>query len=383
MFDSRDRPRSDYPEPPGFANDERILYECTGNRLLHLTKTLMTYTFRHPEPARTEHSVWPVFLPYQGCPNRCAFCAQHLQTGTVYEPLDLTLAALDKALAERFDSGGAPLEIGFYGGTFTALPGDWAERFLRLAAHYKEQGKITRIRCSTRPDAVTPAMLDHLRSLGLDMVELGVQSFDDGALSRARRGYDAATAREACHMIHESGLSLGIQLMAGLPGDREGLFLEDVMTAASLKPQAARIYPCLVMEGTGLCEMYRAGEFEPWDLERAKAEIGAALLLFWKHGVRVIRTGLAPEPAMQRGLVAGPWHEAFGQSVRGIALMRLIADLVEKQESEALKLYVPTRYCGEILGHRKELAPTYSRMGLGPGHIEVWDRDHFCLETPV
>jgi len=48
--------------------------------------------FDHPEPPRPAHarrpSIFPVFLPFAGCPQRCIFCDQTAQTGQAPEPLE-------------------------------------------------------------------------------------------------------------------------------------------------------------------------------------------------------------------------------------------------------------------------------------------------------
>ena len=149
----------------------------------------------HPRTTRAGTRVWPVFLPHLGCRWRCRFCDQHLQTGRPEAGLTATHDTLARELAAALDSGRPPLEIGFFGGTFTALPEDWQHRFLDLARTYKERGLLTRIRCSTRPDALYPEGLAALKARGLELVELGVQSFDDAALAASGRGHDGAAAR--------------------------------------------------------------------------------------------------------------------------------------------------------------------------------------------
>jgi Histone acetyltransferase len=51
-----------------------------------------------------------------------------------------------------------------------------------------------------------------LRHAGLDLVELGKQSFHTEALSEVQPGYNGDTAREDCRVIKETGLKLDIQL---------------------------------------------------------------------------------------------------------------------------------------------------------------------------
>ena len=105
-----------------------------------------------------------------------------------------------------------PIELAFYGGTFTALPERLQMECLALAMQAKEKGIVCRVRCSTRPDALRPDRLQALRHAGLDLVELGIQSFHTEALLDVQRGYNGDRAREGCRLIKESGLKLGIQV---------------------------------------------------------------------------------------------------------------------------------------------------------------------------
>ena len=94
-----------------------------------------------------------------------------------------------------------PIELAFYGGTFTALPERLQMECLALAMQAKEKGIVCRVRCSTRPDALRPDRLQALRHAGLDLVELGIQSFHTEALLDVQRGYNGDRAREGCCLI--------------------------------------------------------------------------------------------------------------------------------------------------------------------------------------
>lgn len=335
--------------------------------------------FSHPEPAPESVRVWPVFLPFAGCPHRCLFCAQDRQTGRDDAALAPIAAELEGDLDAALAAGRGPYELAFYGGTFTALPDAWVGTFLALAARFRERGLITRVRCSTRPDCVAPDVLARCRERGLDLVELGIQSFDDKALAASGRGYDGAAARQGCERVLESGLALGVQLLPGLPGDRPGVFRSDAAVAAAYRPETARLYPCLVIEGTALAKAWRRGEYAPWTRERAMTELAEALPVFWAHGVRVIRLGLAPEGTLEQAILAGPWHPALGQSARALALFGLIRDKVGELGRRPASLVAPRRYQGEFFGHGNELVPAYADLGLDRRAVRFADTAHFSL----
>ena len=209
---------------------------------------------------RQRPAIVPFFLPFAGCPHRCLFCAQDKQTGHTRpsdclpypQALANLLSELETHHMERTAS--RPIELAFYGGTFTALPERLQTECLALAMQAKEKGIVCRVRCSTRPDALRPDRLQALRHAGLDLVELGIQSFHTEALLDVQRGYNGDRAREGCRLIKESGLKLGIQLLPGMPGSTPQRFSEDVEEALAFSPSCLRFYPCLVVDGTPLAD---------------------------------------------------------------------------------------------------------------------------------
>jgi histone acetyltransferase (RNA polymerase elongator complex component) len=335
----------------------------------------------HPAPPRSGRKLVPVFLPYAGCPGRCVYCAQPLATGAAAAG-DLLARAWESLARDLEDarSKGDSFELGFFGGTFTALPGDWTERFLDLAAAHRDPGPVRAVRCSTRPDAVDPGRLARLRDRGLDLVELGVQSFDADCLASSGRGYGREQALAACAAVREAGLGLGIQLLPGLPDmapDPAGPLASDVALALEQAPAVMRLYPCVVLEGTGLARRWAAGEYVPWTVAQAVDLLGRVLLACWRAGVPVIRQGLSPQPGLDRHILAGPWHPALGQMARSRALFAHLAGNLAEAKRRPARLLVPRAALSDILGHGREMLPAWAGLGLTEDCIRVWDHAAF------
>lgn len=332
--------------------------------------------------AAPRRAIVPVFLPFSGCPRRCLFCAQEAQTGRrapTGADMGALLAAARDTLERRAARGLAPAELAFYGGTFTAMPPETLDRCLAFAARARRDGLVPSFRCSTRPDAVDAAILDRLAHAGCATVELGVQSFSETALALARRGYGRARARRACALVAASGLELGVQLLPGMPGVTPADFLHDVDAALELGARALRFYPCLVLEHTGLAALWRAGLFEPWELEETLETLARGWLTARRRGAVVLRMGLAPGAELARALLAGPWHPALGARVLGRALLLAVRELLRgidgrgARERETARgprrrvlLEVPASCQGHFWGHAGELGSRWAALGIGP-----------------
>ena len=323
--------------------------------------------FKHPEPEHPKTRIWPVFMPFMGCPSKCIYCSQDRQTGTGSKSLSEIYQDLEREIPAFFTQKERdPLELAFFGGTFTALPFEWQQRFISLAAEFKRHGYLTKVRCSTRPDCVDAKRIIQLRESGLDMIELGIQSFSPEILHRSARNYSPETAIRACRTVKDSGLALGIQLLPGLPGDKQGDFQNDIGQTIALSPEAVRIYPCLTVKGTGLEKLYLAGKYSPWPLSRTEEELAPALLRLWEHNIQVIRIGVAHEAGFEENIVAGPLHPALGQMVRSKALYLYISAQLDKAPATPLQLIAPQQYSGELWGHKSNLKPLYAQIGISP-----------------
>lgn len=323
-------------------------------------------------------------MPFAGCPHRCLFCAQDKQTGIVADfsilPSLRTLVESLSALRARTPENFRPVELAFYGGTFTSLPVAVQMACLETAQAGHENGLIRRVRCSTRPDALDPAHLCRLRAAGLNLVEVGIQSFNTDALAQVRRGYTGETAREGCQRVLQAGLELGIQLLPGMPGSTPEIFLHDVDDALALDPSCMRFYPCLVVEGTPLAERWRAGLFQPWDLQTTLTTLAEALTRTWVKKIPVIRLSLAPEPELEKAILAGPRHPALGERIQGEALFRAVASQLDAGTRPPDRVSLPDFCRGFFFGHKGNLRPRWLALGIDPSAVHWIPGTHGILQ---
>lgn len=273
----------------------------------------------------------PVFIPQGGCPERCSFCNQAVSGGA---------PAAAGAVAERIRShlatarAGEPAEVAFYGGTFTALSRDLQRRYLDAVVPFFGRG-VGEVRVATRPDAIDGEWIRFLRdTYRLRTVELGVQSFNGAVLTALGRGHAPASVDAATATLKALGLSVGYHIMVGCPGegdwDSEELPLLR-RRLEGLRPRTLRLHPLLVLRGSPLQALYEEGRIEVLDLEQAVERCAQVYEIALDIGIDVIRSGLQPNEIMgDGGVVAGPYHPAFGDLVRSrLARRRLEPALAE------------------------------------------------------
>ena len=303
----------------------------------------------------------PIYVPHLGCPQNCTFCNQQKISGETKqvtgEDVKNTVEEYLKSFKEEGD-----VEIAFFGGSFTGISADKQEELLEAAFEYVKSGKVSSIRCSTRPDYIDKEVLKRLKKYGVKTIELGVQSSNDYILNKCKRGHTFEDVKNASKLIRRYGFILGHQIMVGLPESTRIDELNTAKACSKLKPKIVRIYPVLVIKGTKLEKDYNNGEYDPLSLPQAVETCKELCEIFRKKHINVIRMGLqntdtiSSPDSVGSEVVAGPYHEAFGQLVEGAIwydriLEKIKAFNVKVKEAE---IRINPDDINNVVGHKRE-----------------------------
>jgi len=306
--------------------------------------------------------VIPVFVPHLGCENDCMFCNQKSISGqskklTVKE-VKSTIDDFLKKLKDEY----AYKEIAFFGGSFTGINIKEQEALLEVAHQYIKDRKVQAIRVSTRPDYINKDILKMLKKYGVKTIELGVQSSNDYILQRIKRGHTFSDVKKASKLIRKYRFVLGHQMMVGLPESTRIDELNAAKDLAKLKPKIVRIYPVLVVKNTELEKEYEKGEYEPLTLSQAVERCKELYYFFNSKKINVIRMGLqatdliSNPKSSKSEVVAGPYHEAFGQLVETAAWYDSILEKIKKYNVKVkeIEIEVNPDNVNNVIGHKKE-----------------------------
>jgi len=309
------------------------------------------------------HANVAIFVPHAGCPCQCRFCNQRHIAGQSRFPTEEDVQNACET-AKRTLPDGANAQIAFFGGSFTAIKRDEMMHLLQAAAPYVKSGDFSGIRVSTRPDAIDEDILAVLKDYGVTTVELGAQSMDDAVLEACQRGHTAKQVEDAARLIRKAGLSLGLQMMIGLPGDTDEGALRTARALAALAPQEVRIYPTLVIEGSPLAKDYLGGTYAPQTLDEAVALCGRLLTFFEEEqGIPVIRLGLHAEEDMMRHCLAGPWHPAFRELCESRIFRGKAENILKNCRQTEVVLAVNPACVSRMVGHRRENLIAFAKTG--------------------
>lgn len=299
----------------------------------------------------------PIFMPQAGCPGRCIFCNQRVSSNS---KKNLNLNEIKKKIEDylvKVSPQVELIEIAFFGGNFTGLPLVQQEKYLSLANTYKKQGKVHRIRLSTRPDYIDDEKINLLHKFKVDTIELGVQSFSDKILANINRLHNARDIFQAVELCKKYEFNFILQLMAGLPGDTRAGSIESARIAARVNPGGVRIFPTIVLENTVLEKLYNENLYDPLTLDEATQICKDMFAIFEEKKIPVIRVGL--HPFGDEKIVAGPFHPSFGFLVkarlrRDEMETRMSALLSEGRDYGKLTIKLPHNGKEEYIGYKRE-----------------------------
>jgi radical SAM protein (TIGR01212 family) len=132
------------------------------------------------------------------------------------------------------------------------------------------QPDVIGISVGTRPDSLSAEALELLAEIARTRyvcLELGLQSMDDGILSRINRGHTLDEFLGTVRRSSGRGFDICAHLIYGFPGESRVDFLKTAGMIAALPIDSIKLHQLHAVEGTELAEMYRRGEFVPLSLQ--------------------------------------------------------------------------------------------------------------------
>jgi len=140
-----------------------------------------------------------------------------------------------------------------------------------------KQNETSKIRCvtlciETKADWCTKKEINRMLNQGCTRVELGVQSTSDSVLNRINRGHTVADNIRAIKELKDSGFKVGYHMLLGAPNSdvKQDLeMMKEIFSNPDYKPDALKIYPCMVFKNTPLYNEWKNGLFNPLTTEQS------------------------------------------------------------------------------------------------------------------
>ncbi|KII63899.1 Elongator complex protein 3 [Thelohanellus kitauei] len=175
------------------------------------------------------------------------------------------------------------IEFIVMGGTFMSLDKSYRDFFIAglhdaLSGHisknleesifFSERSMMYRcigLTIETRPDYCQPKHLKEMLSYGCTRIEIGIQSIYEDVALDTNRGHTIASACDAIRMSKDYGFKITAHLMPDLPNvglERDVYQFDEFFKNPDFRSDGLKIYPTLVMRGTGLYELWKTKRYQ-------------------------------------------------------------------------------------------------------------------------
>lgn len=143
----------------------------------------------------------------------------------------------------------------------------WEELEAEQDANVDGQHRVVGLVIETRPERITPTHLATLRRMGCTKVQMGIQSLDEKVRTLNDRHTSTQQIQRAFELLRLFGFKTHVHAMVNLLGATPESDKTDYLRLcndAAFQPDEVKLYPCVLVEGTGLCERFEDRTWQPY-----------------------------------------------------------------------------------------------------------------------
>ena len=238
-------------------------------------------------------------IPY--CEKKCIYCDFYSIENM--SSMEEFLKSLEKEIsmnASQYSPQDSFETIFFGGGTPSLLSPSTLERILNALRSQYRIDSDAEITVETNPGTVNIEKLRAYRSIGVNRLSIGIQSFHADELEFLSRIHNADEAVKCVNNAHTAGFeNINVDLIFSLPHQTPERWKENVLRAIALEPHHISAYSLIVEEHTPLFTMVQnktvAPMPEPDDAELYESTIGWML----QHGYRQYEVSNYAKPGFE------------------------------------------------------------------------------------
>ncbi|MDD4801939.1 MAG: radical SAM family heme chaperone HemW [Syntrophomonas sp.] len=220
-----------------------------------------------------------IHIPF--CLHKCEYCDFYSLPITDAEVLENYTRSIIRELEHRAESIKNPITTVFLGGgTPSLLKPQQVERILAAVfAGYKISGELE-ISLETNPATVNLQNIKDLKSVGVNRLSIGVQSFNDNELKALGRMHGGLEARMTLRDVVRAGFNnYNIDLIYGLPNQTLASWQDTLNSAIEFNPQHISAYLLQLDDSTPMAQKVKTGTISLLD-DEAEASLYYTALEF-------------------------------------------------------------------------------------------------------
>jgi oxygen-independent coproporphyrinogen-3 oxidase len=197
-----------------------------------------------------------IHIPF--CKRKCYYCNFYSQVSLKYKDRFLDALKEEIYLRKSYLNGNHVESIYLGGGTPSVLQIPEIKSILEVIRKYFILEENTEITLEANPDDLDPGILRDYRSIGINRLSIGVQSFFDPDLQYLNRLHSGLRAEESVLQAKEAGFSnISIDLIYGIPTLTPEKWQNNLEKAYSLAVPHISAYSLTVEPKTALDQLIR------------------------------------------------------------------------------------------------------------------------------
>lgn len=223
----------------------------------------------------TNSEIFTLYIHVPFCKQACSYCDFYFVTREKLLP-EYTNALINE-IRERGKLYRTELSshtstslhtIYFGGGTPSRLPIADIERIMQTIEDTFGLDKITEITMEVNPDDVSSKYLSDLKSLGINRLSMGIQTFDDHLLKFMHRAHDSKEALKSLELVKNAGFKdFTVDLIYGNPGQSLESLEKDIDILIDFEPPHISAYALTIEPNTRLGKAAKLGRISAPDDE--------------------------------------------------------------------------------------------------------------------
>lgn len=188
-----------------------------------------------------------IHIPF--CKKACHYCNFHFSTSKKLLPQFIN--AITKEAEERTLLFNEPVETIYFGGGTPSLLEiiDLNKILLSIRKNYKVSS-TAEITLEANPDDISKEKLINWKTLGINRISLGIQSFVEEELVWMNRSHNAQQAIESVQLIQDHFENYSLDLIFGSPLLTRALWVKNIHQALSFQPPHLSCYALTIEEKT-------------------------------------------------------------------------------------------------------------------------------------
>ncbi|HYI77148.1 MAG TPA: radical SAM family heme chaperone HemW, partial [Chryseolinea sp.] len=213
-----------------------------------------------------------IHIPF--CKQACHYCDFHFSTNTTGHERLIRNIEQELTIQREYLEGEKVNTVYFGGGTPSMISIGELNNILETISKNFTVNPSSEITLEANPDDLTFPKLTDLKSIGVNRLSIGIQSFDDDILKFLNRAHDSSLAISSFGDARNAGFeNISIDLMYALPGQDLKAWKRNIDQALGLAPAHISAYSLTIEEKTVFGKWAATKKIKPPDDDASAQEM--------------------------------------------------------------------------------------------------------------